>query len=952
MYKRLWLVFLMLATISGTASKDWAQQPAAKHHNPPRFLQQILERSHKQFAGKASRKRSQSRPQGLAALVTPAPFLAATTVDAGGATSYQLAQGDVNGDKRSDAIVVVQNSASSTGNYLQVLLNQASGIFAAPISTPVSFGQNHFLLVADLNKDGKDDVVLVHPGSIDVLLSNGDGTFATPQSQSTGIDWPVAASTWDVNHDKLIDIALVDGISNQSAFLAGNGKGGFQAPQSATFPVQASTGVLADVDLDGNLDFVTNTAIYPGDGNGGFLSAVTLVSNDGENAGATSASSVAVGDVNGDGLPDLVTANGFWNTVTVFLNQRNRSFMQDGVSYWVGNVPVAVTIGDVNWDNTLDLVVSNEAQSDLAVLIGKGDGEFLPVSGTYAVGGSPATAAVLADFDGDGNLDALIADNRSSLVLALGSGDGTFHAANDFAAVVAPGSNTVGGAFSIASGDFNGDGLPDLVVGQSSISTGMGVAVFLTQSNGSLGAATVYAQEDALSFVAVGDINHDGKADIVASNWTSGGVTVLLGKGDGTFQSPADVAIPAYMNGIVVADFNGDGWPDVAVAGIDPQAYILLNDGTGQLLPSGTYPLPGMANQLVAADLNNDGKLDLCLAVTGSSTVSLLMGRGDGTFSAAASFDTTQSEPYGIAVGDLNADGKPDLVVTSLGDGSLAVILGNGNGSFKPPVIYSATSNTSQISPFPADVRLADVNGDGSLDVVYANSGLSSLGVLLGNGDGTFSGPLEYPAGGDSFGLIALDLNQDGWADVVTADANFTGVSVFRNISAPQATPDFSISATPSSLEIAAGANGAVTVSMTSINGFNESVQLSCQNLPAALTCSFSPALLHMSKGATVTSKLSITAVRGAAAASYIASGFMASALMPLLGVMFFSRERKPSRRKTMLGLLILSVALFSGCGSLGSGSPKKPQTYTISVVAVSGKGTTHSVPLQVTVQP
>lgn len=947
---RLRLVFLTIALVFTVAGESWTEPVSPKRLPSQQPLLQFLAHAPKHRAT-ALRHAKIPRSNQAAAAVSGSEFLSASIVDAGGVTRYPVVKGDVNGDKKLDAIVVVQNSVSSTGSFLQVLLGHGDGTFTATTPIPVDFGTNHFVLVSDLNKDGKDDIVLVHPGSIDVLLSNGNGTFAAPLSTVTGINWPIAAAIWDVNRDKQPDIALVDGISSQAAFLPGNGNGTFQAAHSAAFPAQASAGVLADIDLDGNLDLVTNTAVYPGDGNGGFLTAVAFVSSDGENTGATSAASVAIADINGDGRPDVVTANGYWNTVSVFLNQGSRSFVQNGVSDWVGNDPVAVAIADLNWDGFPDLVVTNTAQSDLAVLIGKGNGTFLPVSAAYAVGGSASTAAVLADFDGDGNPDALVADNISGVVLASGGADGTFAAARDSALVVPPGSNALGGALSIASADFNGDGLPDIVVGQSAVSTGLGVVVFLTQSDGSLGPGTVYAADQALSFVATGDLNHDGKMDIVASDWSTGGLEVFLGRGDGTFQAPIDVAVPGYANGVVVADLNGDGWADVALAGIDPVAYVLLNDGAGHLNPAATYPLSGMANELTAADLNNDGKLDLCLPVTGSSEVAVLMGSGSGTFAAAPSFDTTLSAPYGVAVGDVNKDGKPDLVVTSLGDGELAVALGNGNGTFQAPTVYSASTRASEVSPFPAEVKLADVNGDGSLDIVYANSGPSAIGLLLGSGDGTFSGPREFPAGSDAFGLVTADLNNDGWTDVITANVSFTGVSVFRNASAVQSVSDFSIAVNPTTYQLASGGAGTGTVSITSINGFNESIQLSCQSLPAALSCTFTPSVIHPPKGATVTSQLSIGASGSAIASSrFGTSALAATFLAPLVAGLFFFRKPKIARKQMLLAALA-GLLLLSGCGSLGSGSPKQPKTYTVSVAAVSAKGTTHSVQVQVTVQ-
>ncbi len=370
--------------------------------------------------------------------------------------------------------------------------------------------------------------------------------------------------------------------------------------------------------------------------------------------------------------------------------------------------------------------------------MGKGNGTFVAPTTEYAVGGSPTARPVLADFIGDGDIDVVLPDNQSSVVLAQGNGDGTFQAAPVTNMVVPPGSSNSAGALSIASADFNGDGVPDFVVGQSSTSPGLGLLVYLTQSNGSLGKPIVYAPNDALSYVAVGDLYQDGKADIVASNWATGAVEVLRGNGDGTFQTPLSITLPSITNGLVVADLNGDGWPDVAVLG-NAAVYILLNNGKGSLALAGTYPISATGYELVAADVNNDRNLDLCITMTSTSRVAMLLGNGKGAFTAAVDYETTMPGVYGIAAGDLNSDGNADLAITSPSAGSIAIAIGNGDGTFNSPSIYHASSLPSPLDPSPGEVALSDVNEDGYLDIVYANSGYSSLGVLLGSSAGLFT---------------------------------------------------------------------------------------------------------------------------------------------------------------------------------------------------------------------
>ena len=364
--------------------------------------------------------------------------------------------------------------------------------------------------------------------------------------------------------------------------------------------------------------------------------------------------------------------------------------------------------------------------------------------------------AFRAESDGDGTFDA-----------ALGSGISTnLHDGR--------------GAISIASGDFNGDGIPDIVIGQCGRGHSSGVMVFLGRSDGALGKGTVYAANLAACYVAVGDVNHDGKVDIIAANAVTASFEVLGGNGDGTFRAPIPIALPGIPRGVIVADFNGDGWADVAVAG-SGEVYTLLNDRKGSLLPAVAYSVSGSGFELVAADVNKDGKLDLCIAMSDTTRVAVLLGRGDGTFEGAADYDTGISSPYGIAVADLNHDGKADLVVTAPASGRIAVATGNGDGTFNSPAIYAATLSPFGGAPSPVEVALADVNGDGSLDIVFTNSGNGMLGVLLNDGSGEFYGPSEFSVGGGAVAMAVADLDRDGRPDVVTAGSYVKAIWILYN---------------------------------------------------------------------------------------------------------------------------------------------------------------------------
>jgi hypothetical protein len=266
--------------------------------------------------------------------------------------------------------------------------------------------------------------------------------------------------------------------------------------------------------------------------------------------------------------------------------------------------------------------------------------------------------------------------------------------------------------------------------------------------------------------IAAGDLNGDGRLDLVVGNLDSATVSVFLGNGDGSFRPHVDFPTGLYPNSVVIGDFNGDDKLDIALANGSGTVSILLGNGDGSFQPRVDYPAGPASFSLAVGDFNGDGKLDLVVVNNNSNqsgTVSVLLGNGDGTFQPHVDYPVGTG-PYSVAVGDFDRDGKLDLVVANYPfDFTVSVLLGNGDGTFKPQVTYATGRQ-------PDSVAVGDLNGDGKLDLAVSNFADGTVSVLLGNGDGTFQSHLDYPVGKVPSTVIISDFNGDGKLDLATSN--------------------------------------------------------------------------------------------------------------------------------------------------------------------------------------
>ncbi len=557
-------------------------------------------------------------------------------------------------------------------------------------------------------------------------------------------------------------------------------------------PIVAGAPVLVDLNGDGIPDIVVPLA-QSHDGTtyssgfdvflssaGNYQGPVFYVAPTGFSSWTTGG--IAIADFNGDGKPDIaVASNGVAKSslISIFPGNGDGSFGTPQVVMTLSagqTLTGTVAAGDFNGDGKLDLAYfyNDISANFVAVALGAGNGTFSTPQ-AYAVSG-PYFA--LTDVNGDANLDIVV----DGVTILYGDGKGGFPRRLDIG---------VAGNGQVFFTDFNGDGIPDIVVGTglSSVLTGNAVGVLLGQSNGGfLGAPELFVPgvssvTGSVYSLTTADFNEDGFPDVALASSPYGGpatLTILKGNGDGTFTTGFIASLAYQPSQILTADFNHDGKPDLAILeSYNNSIQIFLGVGNGTFSGSIAVALPAAdfnGVSMAVGDFNGDGNPDLALAsYTGpgypGNGGAILLGHGDGTFATPTTFALTFA-PAWLAAGDFNGDGSLDLAIANPGtqghtDGGIAVLLGKGDGTF-------VTANSIPLSYAPGSgpnyIALADVNRDGKLDLIVPigpfGSGFYAIGVLNGNGDGTFQSAISYPAQGSIAGVA--DLNGDRIPDIVT----------------------------------------------------------------------------------------------------------------------------------------------------------------------------------------
>jgi len=667
---------------------------------------------------------------------------------------------DFNGDGRLDIAVV--NFSSS----ISILMGQPDGSFAPHVDYLGTQADAVGLIAADINGDGKIDLITLVSGPqtpCQIFFGNGDGTFRSPINiKMPGVVIPSGFAVGDFNKDGKLDLVVMGMLAAYQSGVAvvlGNGDGTF-GPET-DYPTAPGSNSVIVADFNG--DSTPDLAVGSGYSNGQDCISILLGNGDGTFRSYTlvplpqyGVTSLAAADLNRDGKVDLVVATyGQSIGVSVLLGNGDGTFAPP-VFYPVepGASPTAVAIGDFNRDGKLDIAVTNATGiSCVSVFLGKGDGTFNPAANYPASINS--YGLVIGDFNGDGWQDiASLSYSIPGVLVLIGNGDGTFSNHVNYAVLPNP--------VNITTADFNGDGMPDLVI--EGFNPRGDVQILLNKSGGGFTSRTAKVGSYPLS-LATGDFNRDGKLDVVITyNDPKSGLKVLstlLGNGDGTFQSPLNQTIgPLDVGQFAVADFDLDGNLDLVFASCvqnTTSVSVFFGKGDGTFLSPISFTAGGACGDLgniVAADLNGDHIPDIVVSLPNS--ISVLLGNGNRSFQP---YQSVVSDDSLLAVADFNGDGRPDLLVDNFSLSSVGVALGNGDGTFQPPL-------TQSLFPLsPEQSIIGDFNGDGKLDFAFV-SGYVTLSIFLGNGDGTFRLHLDLLTEIGPWSLTAADFTGNGGLDI------------------------------------------------------------------------------------------------------------------------------------------------------------------------------------------
>ncbi len=649
---------------------------------------------------------------------------------------------------------------------------------------------------ADLNEDGKADLVVLSPDlkGVNILKGDGDGRFSLFSSLGNFEHEPTAIAICDLNGDGKLDIVTTSSYFNNVRVLFGDGNLGFTVSSNipvGAAPVSITTG---DYNLDNKIDLITanfgsgNFSVLLGKGDGTFQTAVSYALTSNPN-------SITSADFNGDGILDIASTNS--NNTDILLGNGDGTFILKSSFTIAGST---IKSGDFNNDGEVDLAISIHDADAVCVILGDGTGSF--GAQTYFTVDDAPTSIAVGDFNGDGKSDISTANTGSNNVsILLGDGTGSLASSVNFPTAQQPAS--------ILSGDFNNDGQADLATvnlsgsvsvllnASMNISTQSPVNIYSTSANGkgnitSMGKLTPVAYGVCWNTTGMPTVS-DNKIDKGATTQTGDFTCAMTGLTPNTLHYvrayATNSATTVYGEELTfttlplqITSFSpvkGSTGTTVTISGsgfstIPAENIVYFGDVKATVSASTnstlTVTVPAGAGSVVPVSVVKDG------SVLFSTSCSTPFFNVTITPSALLSYRKTDVATGGTyatstAIGDFNNDGYSDIVVTNSANNIVSVLLGDGKGTFAGAVNYTVGTN-------PRTATVGDFNADGKPDIAVTNFNSNTVSILTGNGNGTFANAVSFGVGFNPISIAVNDFNNDKKADIVTADYGMNKVSI------------------------------------------------------------------------------------------------------------------------------------------------------------------------------